>query len=104
MQIDKIIKAAFEREVDENRSKATPFPNYNPGGIGEKTIVKNRRGRFAEMGLAACFIIIFGISVFLKDDIYGSPLADRGASIVQLFPENPREAFYEFVLAVNSSF
>jgi hypothetical protein len=104
MQIDKIIKAVFEREVGENRSETAPFPNYSPGELGEKTIIKNRRGHFAEIGLAACFIIIFSITVFLKDGVCRSPLVNRGASIIQLFPENPRETFYDFILAIHSSF
>ena len=104
MQIDKIIKAAFERDVEENRSKATPFPNYSPVDLGEKPVIKNRRVRFVEIGLAACFIIIFSVSIFLRDSVYRSPLANQGALIAQLLPENPRVAFYDFILAIRSSF
>ena len=104
MQIDKIIKAAFERVVEENRSKATPFLNYSSGDLGEKSIIKNRRGCFVEISLFVCFIIIFSASVFFKDSIYRSPLANQGALIAQLIPKNPRAAFYEFILAIHSSF
>jgi hypothetical protein len=104
MQIDKIIKAVFEREVNENRSIITPFQNYSPGDLGGKTIIKNRRSHLMEIGFAACFIIILGISVFLKDDVFRSPIVNQGASIAQLFPENPREAFYDFIAAIHSSF
>ena len=104
MHIDKLIKAVFEKEAGENRSKITPFPNYNPGDLGEQAIIKKSRGRFVEIGLAACFIIIFGISVFLKDGIYRSPIVNQGTSIVQLFPENPGKAFYDFIWAIHSSF
>jgi hypothetical protein len=104
MRIDKTIKAAFAREVEKNRPGIAPFPNYSPDGSGEKTMHKNRRSPFPEIGLAACFIVVFGISVFLKDGVYRSPLANQGAAIAQLFPENPKEVFYEFFLAVHSSF
>jgi hypothetical protein len=104
MQIDTIIKAVFEREVNGNRSIIPPFPNYSPGDSGEKTILKNRRDRLMEIGFAACFIIIFSISVFLKDDVLRSPIVNQGVSIARLFPENPEEAFYDFILAIHSSF
>jgi hypothetical protein len=104
MQIDDIIKAGFEREIEENRFKTTPFPNYIPNDSGEQTISKSHRSRFLEIGLAACFIIVFSISVFFKDDVYISPLVNQGASIAQLFPENPGKAFYDFILAIHSSF
>jgi hypothetical protein len=104
MQIDEIIKAVFEREVNENRSIITPFQNYSPGGLGGKTILKNRRSRLMEIGFAACFIIILGVSVFLKDDVLRSPIVNQGASIVRLFPEDPKETFYDFISAIHSSF
>jgi hypothetical protein len=104
MQIDKIIKAAFEREVEENYSRIPPFPNYGQIDLEKKTIIENRRSHLMEIGLAACFIIVFGISVFLKDDVFRSPLANQGVSIAQLFPENPKTVFYDFILAINSSF
>jgi hypothetical protein len=101
-----MIKAVFEREVEENRSKTAPFPNYRIGDLGEKAIIKNRLGRLVEIGLAACFIIVFSISVFLKDGVYRRPSANQGVSvtIVQLFPENPIKAFYDFIWAIHSSF
>jgi hypothetical protein len=104
MHIDKLIKAVFEREAGENRSKTPPFPNYSPGDLGEQPIIKKRQSRFVEIGLAACFIIIFSISVFLKDGVYRSPIANQGTSIAQLFPENPGKAFYDFIWAIHSSF
>jgi hypothetical protein len=104
MKIDKIIKAAFEREVNENRAIITPFQNYSPSDLGEKTIIKKRQSHLMEIGFAACFIIILGISVFLKDGVLRSPIVNQGASIARLFPENPREAFYDFILAIHSSF
>ncbi|MDR1307121.1 MAG: hypothetical protein LBK74_06080 [Treponema sp.] len=79
MKIDEIIKAVFEREVTGNRFIIPPLQDYSPGGLGEKTILKNRRSRLAEIGFAACFIIILGISVFLKDDVLRSPLVNQGA-------------------------
>jgi hypothetical protein len=104
MQIDKIIKAVFEREVNRNYSIIPPFQNYSPSDLGEKTIIKKRRSYLMEIGFAVCFIIILGISVFLKDDVLRSPIVNQGASIAQLFPENPKEAFYDFISAIHSSF
>jgi hypothetical protein len=104
MQIDKIIKAAFEREVNENRFTITPFQNYSPGDLGEKTIIKKRQGHLMEIGFAACFTVILGISVFLKDCCFRSPIVNQGPSIGQLFPENPQEALYDFISAIHSSF
>jgi hypothetical protein len=104
MKIDEIIKAVFEREVNGNRSITTPFQNYSPGGLREKTIIQNRRGRLVEIGFAACFIVILGISVFLKDGFLRSPIVNQGAFIEQLFPENPEEALYDFISAIHSSF
>jgi hypothetical protein len=104
MRIDNIIKAVFEREVAGNRSVIPPLQNYSPGGSGGKIIIKHRQGRLAEAGFAACFIIILGISVFLKDDILRSPIVNQGAAIGQLFPENPKEALYGFISAIHSSF
>jgi hypothetical protein len=57
-----------------------------------------------EIGFAACFIIILGISVFLKDDVFRSPFVNQGVPIEQLFPENPKEALYDFISAIHSSF
>jgi hypothetical protein len=104
MKIDTIIKAVFEREVNGNHSIITPFQNYCPSDFGEKTIIKNRQNHLMEIGFVACFIIILGISVFLKDDIFRSPIVNQGASIAQLFPENPGEALYDFISAIHSSF
>jgi hypothetical protein len=104
MRIDKIIKAVFEREVKGNSSIITPFQNYSPSDLGEKTIIKNRRSHLMEIGFAACFVIILGISIFLKDDFFRSPIVNQGSSIEQLFPENPQEALYSFILAMHSSF
>jgi hypothetical protein len=104
MKIDKIIKAVFEREVNGNYSIMPSLQNYSPSDLGGGTMLKNRRGRLMEIGLAACFIIILGISVFLKDDVFRSPVVHQGAFIAQLFPENPREAFYGFISAIHSSF
>jgi hypothetical protein len=104
MRIDKIIKAAFEREVEKNRSGTPPFPSYGYIDSGKKAIKENRRNHIVEISLAACFIIVFGISVFLKNDVLRSPLVNQGASIAQVFPENPGTAIYDFVLAINSSF
>jgi hypothetical protein len=81
-----------------------PLPSYGHGDLGEKAAKGNRRNYMVEISLAACFIIVFGISVFLKNDVLRSPLAHQGASIAQLFPENPGTAFYEFLVAINSSF
>jgi hypothetical protein len=104
MKIDEIITAVFEREVNGNRSIIPPFQNYGSGDLGEKTILKNRRGRLMEIGFAVCFIIMLGISVFLKDDVLRSPIVNQGASIAQLFPENPKEALYDFISVIHSSF
>jgi hypothetical protein len=109
MKIDEIIKAVFEREVNGNRSIISPFQNYSPGGLGsyalgEKTIIKNRRSRLMEIGFAACFIVILGISVFLKDDVFRSPIVNQGTSIARLFPEDPKETLYDFISAIHSSF
>jgi hypothetical protein len=104
MQIDKIIKAVFEREVNRNHAIIPPFQKYSPGDLGEKTLIKNRRSHLTEIGLAACFTIMLGVSVFLKDDIFRSPIVHQGAAIAQLFPENPKEAFYDFISAIHSSF
>jgi hypothetical protein len=104
MKIDKIIKAAFEREVNENCAIITPSQNYNPSDLGEKTIIKNRQSHLMEIGFAACFIIILGISVFVKDGFLRSPIVNQGASIARLFPENPEEALYDFISAIHSSF
>jgi hypothetical protein len=104
MKIDEIITAVFEREINGNHSIMPPPKNYTPGGSGEKTIIKNRRSHLMEIGLAACFIIVLGISVFLKDGVFRSPIVNQGASIARLFPENPKEALYDFILAVHSSF
>jgi hypothetical protein len=104
MSIDKTIKAVFEKEVEENRSKMPPFPSYRHIDL-EKRFIKGRlRNHIVEIALTACFVIVFGISVFLKNDVLRSPLANRGASIAQVFPENPGASFYEFILAINSSF
>jgi hypothetical protein len=104
MRIDEIIKVAFEREVEEKRFGIPLFPSYRHIDIGKKTMVEDRRNHIVEIFLAACFIIGFGISVFLKDDVLRSPLVNQGVSIAQVFPENPGASFYEFVLALNSSF
>ncbi|MDR1149531.1 MAG: hypothetical protein LBK66_12965 [Spirochaetaceae bacterium] len=104
MQIDKIIKAVFEKEVNGNCPIIPPFQNYGTGDLGKKTIIKNRRSHLMEIGFAACFIIILGISVFLKDNVLRSPVVNQGAFIEQLFPENPKEAFYDFISAIHSSF
>ena len=106
MQIDKIIKAVFEREVKKNCYVMPSFPTSKQIDFEKKTIaiIKKRRGHIMEIGLAACFIIVFGISVFLKDGVFRSPLVNQGMSIAKLFPENPKAAFYEFILAINSSF
>jgi hypothetical protein len=104
MKIDEIIKAAFEREVKGNRSVISPLQNYSPGGSGGKAVIENRRSRLAETGFAVCFIIILGISVFLKDGFFRSPIVNQGASIAQLFPEDPKEALYNFISAIRSSF
>jgi hypothetical protein len=107
MKIDEVIKAAFEREVNGNRSLISPFQNYSPVGLGE--IIENRRSRLmesrlVEIGVAACFIITLGISVFLKDDVFRSPIVNQGASIAQLFPEDPKGTFCNFIWALRSSF
>jgi hypothetical protein len=106
MRIDRLIKAVFEREVEKNCSAMPPFPRHNRLDLEKKAAAmpENRRGHIMEIGLAACFIIVFGISIFLKDGVFRSPLASQGASIAQLFSENPGATFYEFILAVNSSF
>jgi hypothetical protein len=104
MKIDEVIKAVFEGEVDGNRSVISPLQNYSPGGSGEKTVTENRRSRLAEAGFAVCFIVILGISVLLKDGFFRSPLANQGASIARLFPEDPKEALYNFIFAIRSSF
>jgi hypothetical protein len=104
MQIDKIIKAVFEREVTGKLSIMPPPQNYSPGDLGVKTIIRGRRNPLMDIGLAACFIIIVGVSVFLKDDVFRSPIVHQGASIAQLFPENPNEALYDFISAIHSSF
>jgi hypothetical protein len=104
MQIGKIIKAVFEREIEENYSRIPPFPHYSHINLEKKTIIEDRYNHLIEIGLAACFIIVFGISVFFKDDVWRSPLANQGALIAQLFPESPKEAFYDFVSAIHSSF
>jgi hypothetical protein len=104
MQIDTIVKAVFEREVNGNRAIIPSQKNYSPDDLREKTILKNRRSHLMEIGFAACFIIIFGISVLLKDYCFRSPLINQGASIAQLLPENPKEAFYDFISAIHSSF
>jgi hypothetical protein len=104
MQIDKIIKAVFEREVTGKLSIMPPFQNYSPGDLGEKTILKKRRSHLMDIGLAACFIVFLGVSVFLKDDVFRSPIVHQGASVAQLFPKNPGEALYDFISAIHSSF
>jgi hypothetical protein len=106
MQIDRLIKAVFEREVERNYSVMPPLPRSNQIDLEKRTIaiIENRRSHIIEIGLAACFIIVFGISIFLKDGVFRSSLVNQGVSIAQLFPENPKAAFYEFVLAINSSF
>jgi hypothetical protein len=104
MRIDKIIKAAFEREVEENRSGIPPFPSYGHIDSEKKAIKENHYNHIVEISLAACFIIVFGVSVLLKNDVLRSPLVNQGASIVQVFPENPGASFYDFILAIHSSF
>jgi hypothetical protein len=104
MQINTIIKAVFEREVKGNRSTMPLFQNYSLSGLREKTTIKKRRSHLGEIGVAACFIILLGISAFLKDDIFRSPIVHQGTSIAQLFPENPSEALYDFISAIHSSF
>jgi hypothetical protein len=104
MKIDEVIKAVFEGEVKGNRSVISPLQNYSPGGSGEKAVIENRRSRLAETGFAVCFIVILGISVFLKDSFFRSPLVNQGASIAQLFPEDPKETFHNFIFAIRSSF
>ena len=106
MKIDRLIREVFEREVEKNRSVMHPLPTPNKIDFERKYIAttENRRGHIVEIGLAACFIIFLGISVFLKDGVFRSPLVNQGASIAQLLPENPREVFYGFILAIHSSF
>jgi hypothetical protein len=106
MRIDSLLKAAFAREVEKNCSALPPFPAFDPIDWERNTVAieKNRRSHGMEIGLAACFIIVFGVSIFLKDGVLRSPLANQGASIARLFPENPKAALYEFIGALNSSF
>ncbi|MDR2634165.1 MAG: hypothetical protein LBC51_11190 [Treponema sp.] len=65
---------------------------------------KKRPSHLADMGLAACFIGMLGIAVFLKDDVPRSPPVNQGAAIARLFPENPGEALYDLISALHSSF
>jgi hypothetical protein len=106
MRIDRLVKGVFEREVKKNCFIMPPLPAFNQIDFEEKAvaIIGSRRSHIMEICLAACFIIVFGISIFLKDGVFRSPLVNQGVSIAQLFPENPKAAFYEFVLAINSSF
>jgi hypothetical protein len=104
MKIDKIIKAVFEREVNGNYSIMPSLQNHILSDLWGGTILKDRRGRLMEIGLAACFIIVLAISVFLKDDVFRSPIVHQGTFIAQLFPKNPRDAFYDFISAIHSSF
>jgi hypothetical protein len=104
MQIENIIRAAFEREVKGNRSTIPPPQKYSPGDSGKKTIIKDRRSHLMDIGFAACFIIILGVSLFLKDDVLRSPIVHQGASIARLFPENPSVALYDFISTIHSSF
>jgi hypothetical protein len=104
MGIDRLIKTVFEREVEKNCSLAPPPPDHIDWEKKTTGMAENRRSHIMEIGLAACFIIVFGFSIFLKDGVFRSSLASQGVSIAQLFPEDPGAAFYEFILAINSSF
>jgi hypothetical protein len=108
MRINKLIKSVFEREVEGNLSGIPPFPGYVQKDSGKSIKTEKRHTYFMDIGLAACFIIVFFVSVFFRDSIFRSPLANQGEFFAQVLSENSTgssgKTLYDFILAIRSSF
>ncbi|MDR2792083.1 MAG: hypothetical protein LBB61_00250 [Treponema sp.] len=104
MNIDGLIKDAFEIEVEYNRSR-TPRPRNIPIPLKRETPKKDAFVSWFRTLLASCIMIALFLGVLaLKDRIYESHsiYGDVGMSV--MFPENPAQSFYDFLSATHSSY
>jgi hypothetical protein len=106
MKIDTLIRSVFEAEVEQNRSCTPPVPGDVSLFLGA-TPAKKGSGTWLRINaaLAACFAFVLFISALaLKTDVLRTPLVyHQGEAIARLIPENPGEALYDFLYALNSS-
>jgi hypothetical protein len=95
MKIETIIKDMFEKDMEQ--AEIPPFPQHitvlQSGG-------KQERHGF----LIAAIVVSTLISLFSSQTgVFKSDLVVPWADIVKLLPENPAEAFLDFLQAINSS-
>ncbi|MDR1073191.1 MAG: hypothetical protein LBL45_05895 [Treponema sp.] len=96
MRIETIIKDMFEKDVE--RAEIPSFPQHIP--------VPQRGGKQKEWHgfLIAAVVVSALISLFSSQTgLFKSALVVPWADIVKLLPENPAEAFLDFLQAINSS-
>jgi hypothetical protein len=99
MSIEAIIKDAFEKDMERRRAGIPPFPQHVsvPPSAG-------KRGGERYVFFIAAVLAVSLISLFsLQTGMFKSALVITWADIVKLFPENPAEAFFGFLQAINSS-
>jgi hypothetical protein len=99
MNIESLIKRAFERDVEQYRTETPPFPKraavFQDAG---------KRGKEPHGFFIASLIIAVLLSVFsLRTGLFESSLVFPWDALVKRLPENPPEAFLHFLQAINSS-
>jgi hypothetical protein len=102
MNIESLIKSAFERDAEQYRSGIPRFSNNIPVSPVFPDVGKRGKERYGSF--IASLIIVVLISLFsLQTNMFDSSLVIHWADMAKLLPENPAEAFLHFLQAINSS-
>jgi hypothetical protein len=99
MDIEALIKDAFERDAEHYRAGTVSFPGDVPVLADPE-----RRGKKWQGFLVISAVIVVLISVFsIKTGIFESSWVMPWVDMLELLPENPTESFFGILQKINSS-
>jgi hypothetical protein len=95
MKIETILKDMFEKDVGQ--AEIPPFPQHI-------TVLQSGEKQERHGFLIAAVVVSALVSLFSSQTgMFKSSLVVPWADMVKLLPENPAEAFLDFLQAINSS-